>query len=196
MTYENTVADPSRYERPERPSSSRYQSLSDYGPADYDGRNGSRSFRAAPLAKQGSRGDQQTSVDQVVMNGYMPICHTEPIGGILGDGKTASWMQVDDLICQIRSRYEIYSLHMYGLLREEILTRNAAMNWHRPPGWTPMEDPDVLRSVQALESQRRQERTGLWRDVSQLRQSLPQLAREYLSAHRRSEILRDGDDQT
>jgi hypothetical protein len=52
----------------------------------------------------------------------------------------------------------------------------------------------VREAVDRLEQQKREERLSLWRDVSRLRQTIPQSAQEYLGTCRRTQIIEYGGD--
>jgi len=136
-------------------------------------------------------GSQRPSVSRVLQNGYVVSSQSDPALAMLSDRADTSWMALDDVIEQVRSRYDLYSHNTAEIEHERLMATTAAWNWHRPPGWVPELDVEVQQVLQGLDAQRRQERVSLWRDVSRLRSSLPEAAREYLDAWRKTEMLKD-----
>jgi hypothetical protein len=110
------------------------------------------------------------TVEQIIANGYLAVPRSDPVEAIISDKKHTSWLGLDDLIGQIRNRYDIYQKNMYELE----LAKCAAINtvytheaWHGPT------DSRVKYSLgkrlDRLYSEQREERVNLWRDVSRLR---------------------------
>jgi len=156
-------------------------------------------FSALPLSREaGLYGPRQhrdgvQSVEQIIKDGYVAIRPRDPVQAILGDKKDTTWMGLDDAIHQIRDRCEAYQLNVEGLVQNELDLRNSSRQCDRRPGWEPEDDPEILQSLQAIDERQRQERLSLWRDISRLRSTVPEAAREYLSARRRIDILEDNE---
>lgn len=132
------------------------------------------------------------SVEQIIARGYLAMPKSDPVQAILSDRKHTSWLGLDDIIGQIRNRYELYEKNMY----EIELGKCAAINtvytheaWHGPSD-SRVEYALGKRLDKLCESQR-EERTLLWRDISRLRLLLPENAQRYLMAYRKVSILED-----
>ena len=128
------------------------------------------------------------TVEQLVTQGYFAA----PKGGemaLLDDRKATSWLALDDAVTQIRQRRKIYEQNLLDLQWAECYAFNELARG----GWPASEDQysAYARALQDLGAQRRLERVAYWRDVSKVRQGLPEAVQQYLSAFRKSEILRD-----
>ena len=132
------------------------------------------------------------TVEQIVSNGYLSIPRSEPETAIISDKKNTSWLGLDDLIGQIRNRYEVYENNIYELEKAKctaitcLYTHEA---WHGPT--TSKVEYSVHKRLDGLYSEQREERTNLWRDISRLRLLLPEQAQSYLSAYRKVSVLED-----
>ncbi len=135
------------------------------------------------------------SIDGIVTAGRLAVPGADPILALATDRRLTSFLSLDDAIGQVRRRYEIYARHLDEIEQSRLRMVNAATSWRQPPFWIPEEDdPDVREAVDRLEQQKREERLSLWRDVSRLRQAIPESAQEYLGAYRRARIMQDGGD--
>jgi len=134
------------------------------------------------------------TVEQIIANGYLAVPRSDPVEAIISDKKHTSWLGLDDLIGQIRNRYDIYQKNMYELE----LAKCAAINtvytheaWHGPTD--SRVEYSLGKRLDRLYSEQREERVNLWRDVSRLRLLLPENAQQYLSAYRKLSILEDSE---
>jgi hypothetical protein len=132
------------------------------------------------------------TVEQIIANGYLTIPKTDPVEAIISDKKHTAWLGLDDVIGQIRNRYELYQKNMYELE----LGKCAAINtlyaheaWHGPSD--SRAEYSVGKRLDKLYKDQRDERTNLWQDVSKLRLLLPENAQKYLTAYRKESILKD-----
>ena len=138
------------------------------------------------------------TVEQIIASGYLAVPKSDPVEAIISDKKHTSWLGLDDVIGQIRNRYELYQKNMYELE----LGKCAAINtlytheaWHGPPD--SRAEYSMGKRLDKLYKDQRDERTNLWRDISKLRLLLPENAQNYLTAYRKLSILEDseGDEQ-
>jgi hypothetical protein len=132
------------------------------------------------------------TVEQIIANGYLAIPKSDPVEAILSDKKHTSWLGLDDVIWQIRNRYELYQKNMYELE----LGKCAAINtlytheaWHGPSD--SRAEYSLGKRIDKLYKDQREERTNLWRDISRLKLLLPENAQKYLTAYRKLSILED-----
>jgi len=137
------------------------------------------------------------TVEDVVRNGYFSIPKSEPETAIISDKKSTSWLGLDDIIGQIRHRYEVYENNIY----EIEVSKCAAINsfytheaWHGPSD--SKLEYSVNKRLDKLYQTQRDERINLWRDISRLKLQLPETAQQYLSAYRKVSILEDKEGDT
>ena len=155
-----------------------------YGPAAlYDFSSDLSARRSWPMSQ---------TVEGIVRNGYLSVPRSEPETAIISDKRNTSWLGLDDVIAQIRNRYEVYESNSYGL---EISKCAAINGLHEHEAYHGPADSKVEYSVNkrldGLYSEQREERVNLWRDVSKLRLLVPEQAQNYLSAYRKVSILED-----
>ena len=135
--------------------------------------------------------DMQT-VEQIVARGYFSVPEVEPTTAILADKRLTSWLDLDDLIGQVRKRYEIYEQNLYQIqLGKCAATNSLYAHWayHGPPSAKHFYSRH--KQLQELYEQERDERTNLWKDVSRLRQTLPESAQAYVGARRKVQALEE-----
>ena len=168
------------YARPPRPAPDYLSALSgseDYSPA----RDGDA---AAPYGRP--------TIDAIVRRGRLLAPDADPITAGLTDRRYTMSLGLDDVIRQIEQRLELYRLHMAGLTEDELSARDAAQSWFDITGIVDGgHDPELQGQLREIDQRRRDERLSCWRDLSRLRQSLPQWAQDYLAAYRRAQILDD-----
>jgi len=136
---------------------------------------------------------KQQSVEDVIRSGYLSVPKTEPEIAVISDKKRTSWLGLDDVIGQVRNRFDVYERNIYELE----ISKCAALNClHEHRAYHGPIDSKVAYSVNkrldGLYSEQREERVNLWRDISRLKLLLPENAQNYLSAHRKVAIL-EGD---
>ena len=105
------------------------------------------------------------------------------------DRKFSSWLGLDDIIGQIRQREDLYKKNML----EREWGKCYAFNELAHSGWPASTEQMALyhKRLQELHSEQRMERVSAWRDISGLRQLVPENVQGYLSAMRKVEILDD-----
>ncbi len=136
------------------------------------------------------RPEHTQTVEQVIAKGYFSVPQGDPVTAVISDKMLTSGLGLDDLIGQVRQRYEICNQN----LCEIELGKCAAMNaiYHHEAYCGPPSSKQTYakhKAIQDLYEQERTERTSLWKDVSRLRTLLPESAQQYLAAHRKMSIL-------
>jgi len=135
--------------------------------------------------------DGPQTVEQLIEQGYFAAPATESETAMLHDRKHTSWLGLDDLLTQARHRTEIYERNML----EIEWAKCYAFNELARGGPFPSDEGYAIyeRRLQDLHRDQRAERLTLWRDVSTLRQQVPESAQQYLSASRKIDIITDTD---
>ncbi|MCO6438582.1 MAG: hypothetical protein J5J06_15935 [Phycisphaerae bacterium] len=158
-----------------------------YGPGA--ARYGTRSFSRNGAPARLDDGPQ--TVEQLVEQGYFAAPKVEAEMAILHDKKHTSWLGLDDILTQVRHRRHIYEKNMTDIEWAKCYAFNELVRG----GGTPSDERYGVykRRLQDLHAEQRAERAALWRDVSRLRQQLPESAQQYLSASRKLDIIGDTD---
>jgi hypothetical protein len=132
------------------------------------------------------------TVEQIIANGYFAIPKNDPVKAIISDKKDTSWLGLDDVIGQIRNRYELYQKNMYDLELGKCAAINTLYTHEALHGPADSRAEYSLgKRLDKLYKDQRDERTGLWQDISRLRQILPEHAQKYLTSYRKEKILED-----
>ena len=142
--------------------------------------------------KQQSR--HQSTVEDIVRNGYFPIQKSEPETAIISDKKQTSGLGLSDIISQVRKRYQIYESNIYQIEMGKCYALNSTFYIEAMRGGLPQNSREaysLTKSLRELYEQQRDERVKLWQDVSKLKQALPEQAQQYLTAYRKVSILED-----
>ena len=160
--------------------------------APYNPNLAAYAHRILPPGKAPARlDDGPQTVEQLIEQGYFAAPTAEPETAILYDKRHTSWLGLDDLLGQVRHRQEIYEKNMLDIEWAKCYAFNELAR-----GSGPASDEKYAlyqRRLQELHAEQRAERVTLWRDVSRLRQLLPESAQQYLSASRKLGILNDTD---
>jgi len=133
------------------------------------------------------------TVEQIIAHGYFSIPAGEPETAIISDKKQTSWLGLEDTIRQVRNRHELYHRNMYELHQGVCEADNAVFRQVASQG-SPADNRQQYSAnklIQGLYEQMRLERVNLWKDVSRLKQVLPETAQNYLAAYRKIAILED-----
>lgn len=130
------------------------------------------------------------TIDGLIRSGEFQAPDGDPALAILNDKHALGWAGVEDVIAQIRARYEIYDRNLRDLLYASCAATNALHTWRAERGEPSDRQLDNLhKTLQGIYEEERAERQSLWRDISRLRLALPELAGSYLSAARKLQIL-------
>lgn len=136
--------------------------------------------------------DRIQTVEDVIQRGYFAVPETDPITALIADKRHTLRLGLDDVIGQIRHRYELYENNFYEIQLAKCAATNAIYHHeaYRGPGSADSRQHYAKhKAIQDLYAQEREERVNLWRDVSKLRLLLPESAQSYLAAHRKMTAL-------
>jgi len=134
------------------------------------------------------------TVEDIISSGYFPIPKSEPETAIITDKKHTSKLGLDDMISQIRGRYEIYENNIYQIELGKCYAMNSIFAIEADRGGVSMNSREAYslsKSLRELYEQQRDERKSLWSDVSKLKLLLPEQSQSYLSSYRKVSILED-----
>jgi hypothetical protein len=134
------------------------------------------------------------TVEQIIQKGYLSVPATEPETAIITDKQQTFWQGLDDIISQVRRRYEIYRRHVHEIQKGVCYALSTIYEVQAYRGGVPANGKErygLAKQLQELYQLEREERVSCWKDVSRLRQQLPETAQQYLSAHRKVSILND-----
>jgi len=134
------------------------------------------------------------TVEQIVARGYFAVPGGELESALISDKKETSWLGLDDVIKQIRHRYAIYEQNMYQIEIGKCYAISSLFGLIASRGGVRADSRETYRldkGLRELYEQQRDERVRLWQDVSRLKQSLPEVAQQYLASYRKLAILDD-----
>jgi hypothetical protein len=134
------------------------------------------------------------TVEQVVERGYFAVPRGDSATAMISDRKSTSWLGLDDLIGQIRKRYEIFERNLYEMQLSKCAAANALFSMEADRGSVPADSKEryaLDKRLQQIYQEEREERVTLWQDVSRLRLSMAEAAQLYLSAYRKVRLLDD-----
>ena len=132
------------------------------------------------------------TVEDIIARGYFSVSRGDPTTALISDRKATAWLGLDDLIGQIRNRYEIHERNLYETKLAECAAANSLFGIIADRGSapaTPREVYAVQKQLQKIYQEEREERVNLWRDVSRLRESFAEVTQQYLSAYRKVYFL-------
>ena len=138
--------------------------------------------------------DQPQTVEQIIYQGYLSIPTGDPVTAMITDKTHTAWLGLDDAISQIRHRYELYAQNIEMLEQNKCNSMNVFLAHYDKV--KPMSVDDRIyyslnKNIQNLYVQQMDERINLWRDVSRIRQSLPESAQLYLAAVRKTSVMNE-----
>lgn len=137
--------------------------------------------------------DHPQTVEQVIASGYFAIPNSDPETAIISDKRDVSKLGLDDVISQVRNRFDLYQQNMYELSQSMCEAKNSVFRQEAAQG-KPADNRQIYseqKQIQKLYEQERMERVNLWRDVSRLRLALPETVQSYLGAYRKLSILNE-----
>ena len=144
----------------------------------------------------GVRFNQFQTVEQVITHGYFSVPDANPITALISDKMHVSKLGLDDVIRQVRSRYDIYHRNMEELSESVCEVHNGMFRQLADHGTlvaNQRQQYAVTKAVQKVYEMQREERVNLWRDVSRLKLGLPETAQEYLAAYRKVALLKENE---
>ncbi|MCK4342538.1 MAG: hypothetical protein KAY37_12535 [Phycisphaerae bacterium] len=136
--------------------------------------------------------DRIQTIEDVIVRGYFSVPESDPVTATISDRELTSRLGLDDVISQIRRRYEIHDENLVQMELGKCAAINAIYQ-HKAYAGPPNSKQTYAKhkAIQDLYEEERCERTALWKDVSRLRLQFPESAQQYLSAHRKASILDD-----
>lgn len=147
---------------------------------------------SAPYESVASPFGGPQTVEQIIATGYFAAPGGDPITAIITDKQHTSRLGLDDVIGQVRCRYDIYERNIRQIEHSKCAAMNAIYSHeaYRGPGSADSRQHYAKhKAIQDLYEQAREERTTLWKDISRLKLLLPENAQLYLSAHRKVAAL-------
>lgn len=138
--------------------------------------------------------DQPQTVEQIIYQGYLAIPTGDPVTAMITDKKHTAWLGLDDAINQIRQRYEIYEQNIELLEENKCNSMNVFLAHYDKVKPMAVDDRiyySLNKNIQKLYVQQMDERVNLWRDVSRIKQSLPESAQLYLAAVRKNTVMNE-----
>ena len=138
--------------------------------------------------------DQPQTVEQIIYQGYLAIPTGDPVTAMITDKKHTAWLGLDDAIHQIRHRYELYEQNIEMIEQNKCNSMNVFFAHYDKVKPMTVDDRiyySLNKNIQRLYAQQMDERVNLWRDVSRIRQSLPESAQLYLSAVRKTSVMNE-----
>ena len=132
------------------------------------------------------------TVEQIIARGYLAVPPADPVTALIGDKRDTTWLGLDDLVHQVRTRYEVYNRNMEDLNQAVCEAHNGVFRQLADHGLRVANQKQMYsvdKQTQKIYEMQREERVNLWRDVSRLKLDLPEIAQQYLAAYRRAQIL-------
>jgi hypothetical protein len=116
----------------------------------------------------------------------------DPAANMLEDRLSIGSFALGDVLRQIRDRLTIYHRHLEELEQAKMQFRTVRKQWLDPQDrFGHLPDPEGVTVLQGIDAQQRAERLSAWKDISTLRQRLPEHWQGYLSACRQYNLLND-----
>ena len=133
------------------------------------------------------------TVEQIIAHGYLAVPSPIEDMATISDKGHTSWLGLDDVITQIRQRYDIYHQNADELTQSICEANNSVHRQVADQGMpaNQRQQYSADKAVRDVYEQKRTERVNLWRDVSRVRSTLPEVAQQYLGAYRKLSILSD-----
>jgi hypothetical protein len=137
------------------------------------------------------RGPQ--TIEEVITRGYFAAPRAPPEIALLSDKEATSRLALEDVVSQIQRRVKIYRQNINEIEHSKCYAINDSFAWEAAHGLPASSDQQYLlgKRLQELYGEGRRERVALWKDVSRLRQTLPENLQQYLSVYRKLKILDD-----
>ncbi|AQT68732.1 hypothetical protein STSP2_01904 [Anaerohalosphaera lusitana] len=147
--------------------------------------------QAVPVYQQGCY-NSAWSVDDIVSSPTTrPSENSEE--NIFADKQKTSYLALENIVAQIRKRYEIYDSNIRVLEYSKIKLKEHFYQWPQQLGlWPPGHKEMLSEQMNQLYQKQLDEKVSLWKDVSKLKLMLPQSLNDYLSIKRKSDIYSGG----
>lgn len=134
------------------------------------------------------------TVEDVIRSGYLSVPKAQLETALISDKQHVASLGLDDVISQVRSRYEIYRHNMYEIEQGKCYMTSAMYAVQALRGGVRLDSREAYslsKGIREFYQLQRDERVRLWQDISRLKQVLPEHAQSYLGAYRKLAILGD-----
>lgn len=136
---------------------------------------------------------RELSIADIVRDGGLRVRDAPLETALITDRRDVAQFGLADGIEQIRARIELYYRNLRGIAYATVAATNAIHTWRAERGWPSDRQLDNLhKTLQGLYEQERGERVSLWRDLSRIRQTVPEWAQQYLASVRKVDLLEVG----
>ena len=113
---------------------------------------------------------------------------------LFADKKRTCYLGLEDIISQIRKRYDIYESNVRVLEYSKIKLSENFYQWPQIHGfWPPGQKEMFSDQMNRLYQKQLDEKVSLWKDISKLKLMLPESLNDYLSIKRKSDIYDGGE---
>lgn len=137
---------------------------------------------------------QNDSVDDLVRTGDLKHLNIYDQNDLFADRRKTSYLALDNIVTQIRRRYEIYDSNIRVLEYSKIKLTEHFYQWPQQFGfWPPGQREMLSEQMNQLYQKQLDEKVSLWKDVSKLKLMLPQSLNDYLAIKRKSDIYNGGE---
>lgn len=135
---------------------------------------------------------RRPGIEQLLDGVWHSGSSTDPAASMLEDRLSVGSFALGDVLRQIRDRLVIYHRHLDELEQAKMQFRTVRKQWLDPQDrFGHLPDPEGVTVLQGIDAQQRAERLSAWKDLSALRQRLPEHWQGYLSAWRQYELISD-----
>ena len=173
------------------PRDNEYQADPSFNLNTYSPLKSSTQYTPSKRSVSSSHTAKPLSIEDLLQGVWTPSgVSTEPVTAMLNDRIQVQSLALDDVLRQIKERITLYHQHVDELEHAKVAVRNVRRRWTDPMdkiGEVP--DPELVSEIHNLESQQRQERLSAWKDLSSLRQQVPEHWQQYLGAQRQQSCL-------
>ena len=135
------------------------------------------------------------TVEDIIRSGYLSVPKAELETAMISDKQDIAFLGLDDVITQVRSRYEIYQHNMYEIEQGKCYMTSSMLAVEAMRGGVRLDSREAYslsKGLREFYQLQRDERVRLWQDISRLKQVLPEHAQSYLGAYRKLAILETG----
>lgn len=147
-------------------------------------------FKPTYTALHASSDQARHSIEDLLQGIWRSPGSADIVQGLFDDRLRSHTFELGDVLEQIRERVAIYRQHFDELEQAKLDVKNVRHRWTDPLGRLgAVADPDLVSALHDLDAQQRQERLSCWKDVSSLRQQVPEHWRQYLGAVRQYTLL-------
>lgn len=157
---------------------------------DADGQGQHADTAASNPSKELDLRRPQHSIEDLLQGVWRPTGSPDMVAGLFHDRLQAQTLELSDVLEQIKQRLDIYQKHFDELEQAKLDVTNVRHHWLDPIRRNGVAtDPDLVSAIEDFNAQQRQERLSCWKDLSSLRQQVPEHWRQYLNAARQYHLI-------